>query len=780
MGVQAPRRRLIVWQWGQGRDQRSRWQTRRVADGLLVMAVAGGVLLVRQWGWLQQLELTAYDWLMRSRSAPTLHDRVVIIGVDEPDMRLLQAWPARDHDLAALLERLVAARPAAIGLDIYRDLILPPGTERLDRVFRQPDVPIVGIQLMPDAENKGIPPAQTLASRDRVGFNNIIVDPDRLVRRHILYWWHTDPKTQQRQVHQSFAFMLVQHYLQQRQIRLTTTDRPEQLRLGKLLLTPIDQNSGGYRGIDAGGYQILADWRGPAGTIPVIWWRDVVTGRVPPTQLSGRILVIGAMTESLKDYAYTPYSNQGRASAKPVFGAELQAQTIEQLLESAIEGRPPIRTWPEAIEQLWILIWTGIGAIAVKRTHSIGQATLQLSLMVVSLGGLTGLSLWWGWWIPSVPVGLGMIGSAGILLFVAAQRQQEQGRSTLFFQQVLAAIPEPLFVKDQNHRWIAVNPAFCNFMGFPAEALLGKTAEDVLPTELAATLTSEDRRAIEQLGPHKTQLSWPDSFGQERIVETKRTLHRDRAGNCFLVGVLRDITEQCRAETQLRRTAAELRDYTQQLELAHDVLQYQARHDGLTGLVNRKYFYERLEVALQQAHQEQFMGAVLYLDLDGFKAVNDTLGHRAGDLLLIECAQRLTQNLRGSDTIARFGGDEFVALLPAIPQGEVAVRVAEKLLSAVSKPYNVEGCECHITVSIGVALFPQDSNTSDQLIEYADAAMFAAKGLGKNIFQLYANVSVQPEPLASEPHLPESHLPESLVPEPLVSEPRVPEPQGQG
>ncbi|HEY9688549.1 MAG TPA: CHASE2 domain-containing protein [Coleofasciculaceae cyanobacterium] len=739
-----------MWQWGQGRDRRSRWQTRQMADVLLVVAVAGSVLLVRHWGWLQQLELTAYDWLMRSRSAPTLHDRVVIIGVDEPDMRFLKAWPARDQDLAQLLERLVAARPAAIGLDIYRDLVLPPGTERLDRVLRQTDVPIIGIQLMPDAENKGIPPAPTLANSDRVGFNNIIVDPDRLVRRHILYWWHTDPKTQQRQAHQSFAFMLAQHYLQQRRIQLTTTDRPEQLQLGKLLLTPIDPNSGGYRGIDAGGYQILADWRGPAGTIPVVWWRDVVTGRVPTTQLSGRILVIGAMTESLKDYAYTPYSNQGQASAQPVFGAELQAQAIEQLLESAIEGRQPIRTWPEAIEQLWILIWTGIGAIAVKRARSIGQSALQLGLMIISVGGLTGLSLWWGWWIPSVPVALGMVGSAGGLLLVAFQRQQEQGRSTVFFQQVLAAIPEPLFVKDQNHRWIAVNPAFCNFIGFPAEALLGKTAEDVLPPELAAKLTNEDRRAIEQLGPCETQFAWPDALGQERMVETKRTLHRDRAGNRFLVGVLRDITEQCRAEAQLRRTAAELRDYTQQLELAHDVLQYQARHDGLTGLVNRKYFYERLELALQQAHQEQFMGAVLYLDLDGFKAVNDTLGHRAGDLLLIECAQRLTQNLRGSDTIARFGGDEFVALLPAIPQGEVAVRVAEKLLNAVSKPYGIEGCECHITVSIGVALFPQDSDTSDQLVEYADAAMFAAKGLGKNIVQLYANLATQPDRLVAQ------------------------------
>lgn len=734
-----------MWQWGQWRDQRLPWQTRQVADVLLVAAVAGGLLLARSWGWLQQAELVAYDWLIRARSTPPLRDRVVIVGVDEPDIQFLKVWPARDRDLAQLLETLVAARPVAIGLDIYRDLPLPPGKEHLEEIFQNSPVPIVGIRLMPDSEKKGILPAPALARYQQIGFNNIIIDPDRLVRRHILYWWHTDSKTRQRQMHQSFAFVLAQLYLQKRQVTLTKTEDPKQLQLGRLRLSPIDPNSGGYQGIDAGGYQILADWRGPSRTVPVVWWRDVVQGKVSPAQLSGRIVVIGAMTESLKDYAYTPYSNQGRDSAQPIFGAELQAQAIEQLLESAIEGRPPIRTWPDWVEQVWILLWTAAGAIAVKRSRSIGQAAFHLALALGAIGSFTGLSLGWGWWIPIVPVAMGTLASAGGLWLLAFQRQQEQTRSTLFFQQVLAAIPEPLFVKDQNRRWIAVNPAFCNFTGLTTTDLLGKRAEDVFSPELAAALTAEDQRAIDQLGPAETQFAWPDPFGRERMVSTKRTLHRDRAGNQFLVGVMRDITEQCRAEAELRRTAAELRDYTQQLELAHDVLQYQARHDGLTGLVNRKYFYERLDVALQQARQDRFMSAVLYLDLDGFKAVNDTLGHRAGDLLLIECAQRLTQNLRGSDTIARFGGDEFVALLPAIPQGDVAARVAEKLLAAVSKPYRVEGCDCQITVSIGVALFPDDAETADQLIEYADSAMFAAKGMGKNAFCLYGEPPAQPD-----------------------------------
>jgi diguanylate cyclase (GGDEF)-like protein/PAS domain S-box-containing protein len=728
-------------QWSRWRAQQLFRHSRHLADWAIVATIAGGLLLIRGLGWLQQAELTAYDWLTIARSPLPPSDRVVIVGVDEPDIRMLGSWPASDRALSQLLNRLIAAEPATIGLDIYRDFAIGSGRSQLNRLLIQEQVPIIGITLIPDSEKQGVKPPAALARSHRAGFNNIIVDPDGRIRRHVLYWWTTDPQTRQRVMHRNFALILTQLYLQkQHQIELQATDRPEQLQLGRLRLTPLNANSGGYRGIDAAGYQVLADWRGPAGTMPVVWWRDVMTGRVPPERLRGRIVLIGAMTESLKDYAYTPYSSQGQASAQPVFGVELQAQAIEQLLDSALNGRPPMRTWPEWFEGLWIVLWLAAAARIVQCRRSSWRLVGDFLLAIGGMGAITVLGFLWGWWIPIVPTGIGMLLGAGSVAIATLQRQREQIRSTVFFQQVLEAIPEPIFVKDRDQRWIAVNSAFCGFVGLEASQLLGRTVYDVLPSELARAIALEDAQAIDHPGPHETQLAWPDALGRDRIVATKRTLHRDRADNRFLVGVIRDITEQQRAEAELRRTAAELRDYTEQLELAHDVLQYQARHDGLTGLVNRKYFYERLTIALKQSCEESFIGAVLYLDLDGFKAVNDTLGHRAGDLLLIECAQRLTQNLRGSDTIARFGGDEFVALLPAIPQPEVATCVAQKLLSAVSKPYCVEGQTCQVTVSIGIALFPNDGTTSDRLVESADTAMFAAKGLGKNAFCLYSEL----------------------------------------
>ena len=183
-----------------------------------------------------------------------------------------------------------------------------------------------------------------------------------------------------------------------------------------------------------------------------------------------------------------------------------------------------------------------------------------------------------------------------------------------------------------------------------------------------------------------------------------------------LVSVSRDITERKHAEEQI---------------------EYQAYHDALTGLPNRRLFRDRLTVALAHARRMKAPLAVMFLDLDRFKYVNDTLGHSLGDELLKAVAVRLRGSLREEDTIARMGGDEFTVLLSDLPRADDAAKIAHKILETVAQPMRVEGHELFITTSIGIALFPNDGDTAEALLKNADHAMYRAKDAGRNSYQLF-------------------------------------------
>jgi diguanylate cyclase (GGDEF)-like protein/PAS domain S-box-containing protein len=176
-------------------------------------------------------------------------------------------------------------------------------------------------------------------------------------------------------------------------------------------------------------------------------------------------------------------------------------------------------------------------------------------------------------------------------------------------------------------------------------------------------------------------------------------------------------------------------DITQRKNAERQIV-YQAYHDALTGLPNRMLFYDRLSQALSLARRDDLGVAVLFLDLDQFKLVNDTLGHAAGDRLLIEVARRLQQSVRASDTVARVGGDEFTLLLRNVEAGADAARAAQKVLEAIARPVEVEGQRLYLTTSVGISLFPADGEEAEALLVSADIAMYRAKELGRNGFQM--------------------------------------------
>jgi diguanylate cyclase (GGDEF)-like protein/PAS domain S-box-containing protein len=187
----------------------------------------------------------------------------------------------------------------------------------------------------------------------------------------------------------------------------------------------------------------------------------------------------------------------------------------------------------------------------------------------------------------------------------------------------------------------------------------------------------------------------------------------------YILSVGRDITERRQVEKQLT---------------------HMATHDPLTGLPNRMLFHDRLATALENTRRSMKRLAVMILDLDGFKVINDTLGHTAGDHLLIMVSERLRSILRKSDTIARMGGDEFMILVTDINTADNIGLIAQKVLNVFKEPFVLDGQQTGVTVSIGIAVYPEDGETSGTLIQNADKSMYAAKEQGRNRYQRYAGI----------------------------------------
>ncbi|MGF1498950.1 MAG: CHASE2 domain-containing protein [Elainellaceae cyanobacterium] len=692
---------------------------------LTASGVTGCVLLVRLLGLLQAAELATLDQLFRLRPAEPPDERVVIVEIDDSDINKIGTWPIPDQTLAIALDRIKSYEPRAIGLDIYRELPVEPGHEQLVEVLE--DTPnLIGIEKVPDTYSIGVSPPSVLAENQQIGFNNVLVDADSRVRRSLLFWSINGEHKQ------SFALRLALLYLESEGIVPRSAPGSQALQLGESTFPPLRPNDGGYAGVDNGGYQILANFRSSRSSFPTVSLTDVLNGDLKdPDLMRDRIVLIGSTANSLKDFFYTSHSSDSR----PIAGVELHAQIMSQIISAALDNRSLLRVIPDAAEWLWIYVWAIVGASLSWKLRSPGRSGGGL-LVAGSLLLVTGYGAFLlGWWIPVVPPMIGLAMSAIAITSYIAHLEGELQKSKEFLHSVINAIPDPIFVKDKQHRWIVLNEAYSKFIGYPVEALLNQSEYTFLSPQQAALLRRQDDLAFQSGIEQESEGELTNASGRTYQIATKRSLHKDGAGNLFLVGVIRDITHRKRMEEELRRTAAELVRSNAELRQTGNHLRHMAYHDPLTGLPNRKLFQERLIQAIEWATQNRQLIGVLFLDLDGFKAVNDTLGHPIGDLLLKAVAQRLTGCLRASDTIARLGGDEFVVILPAIPCTEHISTVAEKILTTLSSPFLLESKTISITTSIGVSIYPNHGESMEILIVAADQAMYHAKERGKNRYE---------------------------------------------
>jgi diguanylate cyclase (GGDEF)-like protein/PAS domain S-box-containing protein len=288
---------------------------------------------------------------------------------------------------------------------------------------------------------------------------------------------------------------------------------------------------------------------------------------------------------------------------------------------------------------------------------------------------------------------------------------------------ILQSIGEGVIATDRFGNITFINPVAEKLTGWNQPESIGKPLTSILH------LVDEDtgklvRVAIPELlancssNPLNGNIQIVNYIEKTPIELTSTAIQDEKENICGLVLVLHDLTERKRYEEKLR---------------------YNAVTDHLTELPNRFLFFDRLNMALAQAQRDFQKLAILMLDLDEFKKVNDTHGHNIGDQLLKGVANRLAKMFRKGDTIARWGGDEFILLLPEIRQTEVAKSVAERLLHSFNKPFEFDGLKIAITASIGVAIFADDGPDADTLIKNADIAMYHAKDSGRNCFHQYTH-----------------------------------------
>ena len=379
-------------------------------------SVTLAVILLRLTGILQTLELGAYDQYMRWRPPEARDSRIVIVGIDEDDLKFIGQGYVPDGVYFELIQRLNAMNPRVIGLDIYRDLPFEPGHSQLVRLFETTDN-LIGIEkVIGDHFFSRVGPPPALAARGQVGANDLIVDQDNRVRRALLYL----PRENGETVH-SFAVHLALRYLNaEPDFSVEIVEGTDNWwKFGDVVFVPFEGNDGGYVRADDGGYQVLLNYRGPSQHFEIVSMRDIFENRVASDWGSDRIILIGSVGESMKDLFSIPYT---LAPDQRMTGVEIHANIVSKIISAALENRPLIRTLPEVVEWLLIMFWSGLGATLTWRLRDptrVGQFLFKRVVILVLAGGIllgfTWVAFLGSWWLPVVPSSIALVGSVAVI-----------------------------------------------------------------------------------------------------------------------------------------------------------------------------------------------------------------------------------------------------------------------------------------------------------------------------------------------------------------------------
>lgn len=292
-------------------------------------------------------------------------------------------------------------------------------------------------------------------------------------------------------------------------------------------------------------------------------------------------------------------------------------------------------------------------------------------------------------------------------------------RTDQIFEGIVETIREPLLVLDRDLRIVTASRSFYEFFKVKPEETVGQFIYDLGDKQWDI---SKLRELLETILPQQIAFDNYEvehdfvTIGRRTLLLNARQIEREVGKERIILLAIEDITERKKYEEKIQQMAF---------------------HDSLTGLPNRKLFSDRLGIVLAQAKRNKKKVGIVMLDLDNFKDVNDTLGHDVGDTLLKAVAERLSGTLRKSDTVARFGGDEFVLIFPDMEVIEEAIQVVQKIIDRFHKPFLIDTHQLVVTTSIGIAVYPNDGMDEEILMKNADIAMYQAKQAGRARYQLY-------------------------------------------
>ncbi len=658
--------------------------------GVVLLIVALSLLYTRS---LAPANRLIYDAFIRINAhSPT--DDIVIVAIDESSILKLGRWPWSRRYHADLIDKLDNAEAKVIGLSI---IFSEPDVTHLDDDYRLGQairksgkvvLPVINnhMQLRP-TETETVPISHLIDAAASLGHVNIELDADGIARSVFL-------NARSGEINWSSFGLAMKQVANGEHLRISSKYQHSNQQLA---MPWVKKN------------RMLIPYGDQRGSFQRVSFVDVLEGRVKSEQLKDKYVIVGVTAVGMGGYLATPVSNEGHLMP----GVEVNANIL-----NAIENNMGIFHLPRA----WIFVLAGLLTllpvfIYPKLTPRLALCAM-LSLIVLTLLVTYFLLAKFRFWFPPAPVLLALGFSYPLWSW---RRLEFAGRSLFEHKQrsdvTLDAIGDAVITTNQNGVAEYLNPAALHLTNTTAEYATGKLVSDLLrPVGESDGICLKD--LVEQCIRENTTLRLPSdtvvrNIQQKElaIIGTIAPIHNNAGKPTGAVVAISDVTE--------------MRNLMQEME-------HQANHDVLTGLPNRVLLRDRLEHAILRAKRTERQVIVLFIDLDGFKTVNDGLGHFAGDNLLKAVSERLGTTARQEDTIARIGGDEFVILLENIITNIQIETVTQKILSIFEQPFLVDRHELFVGASIGVSVYPKDGENHETLLNNADTAMYRAKAGGRN------------------------------------------------